>query len=367
MNEQELQQVIESFAPASLQESWDNSGWNVNLHPENIRGVLVCLDVTPEAVEAARQAGCSVIVSHHPLLFRAVKRIDADREPGRCLSALLSAGISLYCAHTSADSTLGGINTWLAGAFGLVNARPLEPQDVRLCKLAVTVPEDDAPRIRQALSNAGAGSLGEYTDCTFSVTGTGTFRPSAAAHPAIGTARELATVREVRIEALVEEPRAAAAANAVRRAHPYEMPAIDIYRLESTDQGRSGLGAAGDLKEQVTLADFAARVKQALGISTLRVAGSLDSMVRRVGVCGGAGHDLITAAEKSGCDVFVTGELRHNSYYDYDIALIEAGHYHTEKCFVDIMCDALRMSEPVIQYKVDVRGFHELGRPYIDY
>lgn len=365
MNTEELQQAIERFAPSALQESWDNTGWNVNLHNENIRGIMVCLDATPEAVEAAARANCQVVVSHHPLLFKAVKDIDSRRMPGRSLAALIAAGISLYCAHTSADSTQGGINTWLGQELGLRSLRPLEPQAVKLFKLAVTVPAGDAEKVRQALSAAGAGSLGEYTDCTFSVAGTGRFRPAAGARPTIGQAGVLETVSEIRIEALVAEPLVAGAVAAVGRAHPYEMPAIDVYPLRNTDCGKSGLGAVGDLPEPMPLSRFAELVKRKLETGPLAVSGDPGTSVRRVGLCGGAGSSLIADAEREGCDVFLTGELHHNDFCDHDIALIAAGHYDTEKCFLKIMQNALQMCEPVIQYKVDVRVFTD-GRPYID-
>lgn len=367
MNTTELQAAIESFAPPSLQESWDNSGWNVNLHNENIRGVMICLDVTPEVVRAAADAGCQVVVSHHPLLFHAVRCVDTADPVSRCLSDLCREGISLYCAHTSADSTLGGINTWLGRTLGLKNTRPLVPQDVALCKMVVTVPPDQAETVRAALAKAGAGTLGAYSDCSFTASGEGRFRPSAAAHPAIGTAGVLETVAEERIEVLIPEALVAEATKAVLAVHPYEMPALDVYPLKNADDGKSGLGVAGDLEEPVTLREFAARVKEKLSAGVLHISGDLEAEVTRAGICGGSGHSLVSAAQAAGCDVFLTGELRHESYFGSRIPLIEAGHYDTEKCFVNILCEALQMSAPVIQYKVEVRAFCGDGRPYIDY
>lgn len=366
MNTVELQAAVERAADPALQEAWDNSGWNINLHNTDIQAVMVCLDCTPAVVEEASSLGCGVVVSHHPLLFHGVKKIDSAHMPGRAAASLISHGISLYCAHTSCDSAPAGINAWLASALGLESWRPLRPAPVSFYKMAVTVPPADAGQVREAMIRAGAGSLGRYDSCTFSSAGTGTFRPLAGADPALGTPGRLLKTEEIRIEALVPETLVPAVQAAVEAVHPYEMPAVDFLDLAHV-KTPAGLGAVGDLKEAVSLQDFLARVKQTLSCGTLRFSGSPDRKIRRVGICGGAGHDLAEDARKAGCDVFLTGELRHNLYLDYDMALIEAGHYDTEKCFIEIMTEALRMSEPVIQYKVAVYGFTGRERPYTDY
>lgn len=365
MTTRELQRAIESLADPALQEDWDNTGWNINLH-NDIRAVMVCLDCTQAVVAQAAEKGCGAIISHHPLLFHPLRKIDSAKMPGRVIADLMRHQISLYCAHTSCDSAAGGINTWLGRTLGLENTQPLRPCAAKMYKMSVTVPAAAADAVRSAMTDAGAGAFGLYDNCTFSSAGRGTFRPLPGANPALGTPGQTEEVAEIRIEALVGVSRLAAVQKAVRLAHPYEVPAVDVWELEDVRGRREGLGIAGSLSSPVTLAQFLQRVREKLDCGMLRFSGDPAAKIVRVGICGGGGHDLIADAVKAGCDVFLTGELRHNSYLDYDIALVEAGHYDTEKCFVQIMADTLRMSEPVIQYKVAVHGFAGRERPYID-
>lgn len=363
MNTQQLGSIIESFAPLCLQESWDNSGYNVDLHNDNIERILLCLDVTLPVVREAQERGCGAIISHHPLLFRPVKTIDAARFPGSVLAELVKAGISLYCAHTTMDSAACGLNTYVADLLGLVDTKPLSPVDSSMQKIRVTVPTAYAGRVRNALFSAGAGSGTGYSDCSFTSNGMGTFRPLPGANPFIGSVGELESVEECMIEAVVPAAHADAAIQAVQQAHPYEVPAIELHPVRTILPSQDGLGRVGRLEHPMELRAFASRVKDALQAPAVTVTGECSS-VCVVAVCTGAGASEIGAARAAGADVFVTGEAKHNEFVEASMPLIAAGHYDTEKWFTEALRAALQQSELAVQYKIDICMSEDMQRPY---
>lgn len=365
MNTKDLARMIESFAPLALQEEWDNSGYSVDLGTSKIHKVLLCLDCTAQIVQEAKERQCEVIISHHPLLFRAVKRVDASGFPGSVVTKLVQAGISLYCAHTTMDSSPAGINSYVAGMLGIRNPAPLVPAaPAGMYKIAVTVPGSHVKSVRDALFDAGAGTLGSYCDCSFSIPGEGTFRAMPGASPFIGSEGSFEEVDEVMLQVLVPAHAKNAALDAVRRTHPYEMPAADLYRVEALHDSRAGLGAAGDLEKPVPLGEFAQHVRNTLVCPEVRFSGDPKKEVRRAAVCTGAGSDLVREALGAGADVLVTGEVKHNVFVEDEIPLIEAGHYDTEKWFVDAMRQALQKCGLNIQYKVDICVSRDMQRPY---
>ncbi len=365
-NVDEIKRAIERIAPPEYAADWDNCGFQVNLHNET-EGVLVCLDVTEDIIEEAREKGCGLIVSHHPLLFKGIKRVDSRSYHGGCIAGLTACGISLYSAHTSADSAPRGINMYIAELLGLKNARFLLPEvRERFYKVAVAVPVENADDIRATLIAAGAGRLGNYSGCSLSIDGMGSFMPDEAANPHIGNTGVQEFVEETWIQALVAEGDLTAVLAALRRAHPYEEPAIDVFCLNGPEFVKSGSGVMGELDGAVCAAEFLQRLKTALGTDSVRFSGDLDMMVRRIALCGGAGGDFISCAESAGADIYITGEIKHNQYYETGMALCEAGHFDTESCFVRMMADGLQNAADTLQYKLNVIISDIMRRPFVN-
>ncbi|GAA3692343.1 Nif3-like dinuclear metal center hexameric protein [Gordonia hankookensis] len=328
-------EVLDRAYPRRLAESWDSVGPVCGDPTEPVGSVLVCVDVTEGVVDMAVESGAQMVVAHHPLLLRGVDSVAADTVKGRLIHRLIRSGIALFTAHTNADSARPGVSDALAELLGLVDTVPIEPKPTApLDKWVVMVPEGNAEQVSEAMFAVGAGSIGEYRDCSWSVVGTGQFEAQDAANPAIGIIGERTRVDEDRIEMVAARGLRAAVLAALRGAHPYEEPAFDILELAETP-GAMGLGRFGRLATPTTVRGFAERVAECLGSpSGVRVAGDPDARVELVAVCGGAGDSLLDTVTAVGADVYLTGDLRHHpadeSRRRGGPALVDAGHWATE-------------------------------------
>ncbi len=327
---------LDAAYPPRLAESWDAVGLVCGDPADTVASALVCVDVTEAVVDAALESGADLIVAHHPLLLRGVETVAASTPKGRLIHRLIAGGCALYSAHTNADKVRGGVSDALADLLGVHDTRPLapEPHD-RLDKWVVMVPEGSAEQVTEALFRAGAGALGDYTDCLWSVVGTGQFRPAPGAAPAIGAIGELTRVDEERVETVAPRHRRSEVLAALRAAHPYEEPAFDVFAQAAIDSD-IGLGRIGTLSAPMSLREFVAHAARVLPAAPwgIRAAGDPDAAVRTVAVCGGAGDSLIGAATAAGADVYLTGDLRHHVVDEAlragSPALVDAGHWATE-------------------------------------
>ena len=300
--------------PRATAQSWDAVGLVAGDPAQRVRKAMFAVDPTAVVVDEAIAWGADLLVTHHPLLLRAVHSVAADTFKGALLHRLIRAGVALHVAHTNADAAAGGVAEALAEAVGLVDLVPLEADAAEaIDKHIIYVPVDHAEAVIDALAAAGAGQIGEYSRAAWTMTGTGTFTPSAAAHPAIGTAGVVERVAEARVEMVAPRRLRAAVVAAMRAAHPYEEPAFDVLEL-ATQRGPTGIGRVGRLAEPITLHAFGARVAAALQPTAqgVRVAGELEAMVSRVAVVGGSGDSLFDAVRASGADVYLTADLRHH-------------------------------------------------------
>lgn len=343
--------AIERFAPADLAFDWDRIGLKVG-HPDwPVRHVVVALTVTPSVIELAVQSGAEMIVSHHPVIWEPLADLRADNV--RASSALELAGRRIACAsaHTNLDIVAGGVNDVLADMLGLVNRRPLLPvPQNRQVKLVTFVPESHLAAVRNAVCEAGAGIIGNYSYCSFSVGGTGTFLPNESASPFSGTRGQVNEEPERRFEALVPKARLTVVLDALKKVHPYEEPAYDIVCLENHDPN-VGIGVWGELTESVALGVFAERVRASLALSYVQVLGDTAGKVRSVGVLGGSGGKEI-AAVPDDVEVYVTGDVGYHdalSAVQRGLAVIDAGHSGTERCIVPVLAHRLREYLPNVQ------------------
>lgn len=334
--------LLERRYPPSTAESWDAVGLVTGDPSQPVRRVLFAVDPVAAVVDEATGWDADLVVTHHPLLLRPVHSIAATTFKGALLHRLVRSGTALYTAHTNADAAAGGVNDALAAALGLVGTVPLHPAPAEaLDKHVVFVPVADAERLVDALAAAGAGAIGEYTRCAWTSTGEGTFTPSDAASPTIGSAGEPSHVVEARVEMVAPRRLRSSVVAAMRAAHPYEEPAFDVLELASWP-GSTGTGRVGTLAEPTTLRAFAATVAAALPatVQGVRFAGDPDGRVERVAVVGGSGDSFFDAVRAAGVDAYVTADLRHHPTSELRERathegsstpyLVDAAHYASE-------------------------------------
>jgi dinuclear metal center YbgI/SA1388 family protein len=338
-------EYLEQFAPRQLAAEWDNVGLLLGDPAGAVDRLMTCLTLTPETAGEAVASGAQLVVSHHPVLFRPVQRLTSATPEGRTLLSLLRAGVAVYSPHTSFDNTRGGINDVLARRLGLTEVGPLRrTPGPRQYKVVVFVPDSDLARVSDAMFGAGAGQIGQYSQCSFRLPGTGTFFGSEAANPTIGQKGRREEVSEWRLEVVCPEGYLDQVLQAMRRAHSYEEPAHDVYALKSPSA--AGEGRLGRLAGPMPLRDLAGRVKEVLNAGLVQAVGDPQRPVQRVALACGAGGELLTDAVRSRADVFLTGELRFHDYLAAQaqgLALLLPGHFATERCGVEEL--AIRLQE----------------------
>lgn len=361
--------IIEERFPPSLAETWDNVGLQAGDPDVRIDKMLVALDPTEEVIQEAQSRGIGLILSHHPLIFKPLSTLREDRPAGCLMASLIRRGIALYAAHTNLDSGQNGVNDLLTRLMGLIDPEVLSPSAEKLFKLVVFVPQTHLDPVREAVCKNGAGWIGNYSDCTFSLRGQGTFLPLQGSQPFIGAPGELARVDECRLETIVPSHLLTAVLQAIKESHPYEEPAYDIYPLAGP-KGPWGLGRVGDLPQPVNLEEFAGRVKNVLQVSPVKIAGDPQMLISRVAVCGGAGASLIAEAWKKGAQCLVTGDLKYHEARDaaaIGLSVIDAGHFATEHGVLGLLANDLRREFSVRGFDIDVFTSAVEKEPWIYY
>lgn len=341
----EITQFLDSIAPPGLAEDYDNVGLMVGDPSQQIKRIMVCMDVTQAVASEAAKKKVDLIVSHHPLIFKALKKISTHDVKGKIIYELIKNNISVYAAHTNLDIAREGVNDCLAERLGLVALENLKDyRQEKLYKLVVFVPPESIDGVRDALTEAGAGWIGNYSSCTFMTPGTGTFKPLDGTNPYIGSVGKLEKVEEIRLETVVPHDRLQSVVQAMLDAHPYEEVAYDIYSLD-LERSALGLGRVGMLERTVTLEEFARSVKERLGAGSVRVI-SHDTCkpIKRVGVFCGSFDGGLTALKAKHVDVLVTGDVKYHTAVDaleMGLSLIDAGHFPTEKVIIDSLIKRL--------------------------
>jgi dinuclear metal center YbgI/SA1388 family protein len=343
---------LESFAPPSLAAEWDNVGLLLGERSAVVERVMTCLTVTPESAAEAVEAKAQLIVTHHPILFRGVKRLTDTTAEGRIVLALARADVAVYSPHTAFDNTRGGINESLAERLLLRDLVALRRRDeARQCKLVVFVPDKDLPRVSDALFNAGAGHIGQYGECSFRLAGTGTFFGSDATNPTVGQKGRREEVAEWRLEVICPERQVDAIVAAMRRAHSYEEPAFDVYPLRPPPSPL-GEGRLGSLPQPLPLRELAQRIRASLHSGPVQMVGEPDRPVQRVAIVCGAGGELLGDAVRARADVLLTGEMRFHDYLAaraQGMALLLPGHYATERFGVEELARRLQAEWPALR------------------
>jgi dinuclear metal center YbgI/SA1388 family protein len=352
---------LEQFAPARLAEPWDNVGLLWGDPGASVQRVMTCLTVTPQSAAEAIREQASLIVSHHPVLFREVKKIRADLPETGYLWDLARAGIAIASPHTAFDNTQDGINDILCRRLGLVDVTPLRPLTTSLggCEIAPTsfkvvvfTPAAERAAISSAAFAAGAGRIGAYEECSFAIPGEGTFFGTEEANPSVGERGRRTAVNELRLEFLCRAAKLADVLASIRASHSYEEPAIDVYPLhdiEGNGTPSAGAGRIGHSSLAHGLDEFAAFAGRALGGIPVAVVGDPNRPVRRVAVACGAGDDFLKDAARAGADALLTGEARFHRALEAEalgIGLLMAGHYATERPGIEVLADKLAAAFP---------------------
>lgn len=324
--------IINKIAPPALAESWDNPGLQIGDPAANVSRIMVALDPNPDVINSAISASCQLLVTHHPLIFKPLKSISTTTAQGTIIQKAIKAGLSIISMHTNYDIANGGLNDLLAGKIGLSDCLPLRvTTTTQLVKLVVFVPAEQAEELRLAMFPFTA-LQGKYRDCSFSVSGTGTFTPLEGAKPYLGVVGDFTKVPEERLELLLERTQLAKAIKVMLDVHPYQEPAFDLYPLLN-DSEKFGLGRIGRLPEPIILAKYAGQLKKILAASSLRYVGDPDAKISKVALCSGSGASLLNEAVRAGADVLVTGDVKYHEAREAEnlgICLIDAGHFSTE-------------------------------------
>lgn len=323
---------IESFAPPSLQESYDNSGLQVGHPSMEITGTLITLDVTEAVLEEAIAKQYNLIIAHHPVTLSGIKRLTGQSVAERVLMMAVKNDLAIYAAHTNLDSVSGGVSSVLADKIGLINQRILEPKSHLLVKLVTFVPQKQAQEVRQALFDAGAGKIGDYDQCSYNVNGEGTFRGGEKTHPFAGESGLLHTEPEVRIETIMPDHLQNKVLQALLAAHPYEEPAYDLIALKN-QWNSIGFGIIGELPEPMPVQTFLQELKRRTNTDCIRYTETEKAEVRTIAVCGGSGSFLLKQAIKHRADVLVTGDFKYHQFFEGEkkIMITDIGHYESEQ------------------------------------
>lgn len=333
----EVLQYLEEIAPLSLQESYDNSGLIVGDSDAELTGILICLDSTEAVVKEAILTGCNLIIAHHPIVFSGLKRFTGSNYVERTIIAAIKNDIAIYAAHTNLDNIANGVNKMIADKLGLINTKILAPKKQLLKKLIVFCPFDHASKVRQALFEAGAGSIGNYDECSFNSDGTGTFRPGTQAKPFIGNEGNTSFAEETKIEVIIESHLQNKILTALFKSHPYEEVAYDLIPLENYHQN-IGSGMIAELSSEMEEMAFLDHVKKVMKVGSLRFTPLIGQKVAKVALCGGSGSFLLNEAKAAGAQVFITSDFKYHQFFDAEDSLVIAdiGHFESEQYTMDL-------------------------------
>jgi dinuclear metal center YbgI/SA1388 family protein len=334
---------LESLAPASLQEEYDNSGLLTGSPNTDLRGVLVALDCTEDVIEEAISLGCNLIVTHHPIIFKGLKKLTGQNYVERTVIKAIKNDIAIYAIHTNLDNVYLGVNKKIAEVIGLQNLKVLAPKKDTLTKLVTFIPKDSTEVVMTALHQAGAGNIGKYKNCSFLTAGTGRFTPTGGSSPYVGKQNEMETVDEIRAEVIFPGHLEANIMTALRQAHPYEEIAFYLTRLENENQ-EVGAGMIGELEHAMEPLIFLQHLKRTLNTSCVRYTSPTGKNIKRVALCGGAGSFLLSQAIAKGADAYVSADFKYHEFFDGNgkIMIADVGHYESEQFTKELLVAVIK-------------------------
>lgn len=339
--------ILEELAPLDYAENFDNVGLLVGQNDTEVTGILVTLDTLENVVEEAIQKNCNLIVSFHPIIFSGLKKITGANYVERTVIKAIQHGIAIYSMHTALDNSNKGVNAKICEILGLQDTRILIPQTGTIKKLTTYIPKAHAEALRNALYAAGGGQIGNYSNCSFSLEGTGSYKANQGADPYMGTVGKIHYEQEIQIGITYQKAFESNILAALFGNHPYEEIAYEIQTLENSNQ-HIGMGMYGNLEKPLTEEAFFEFIKKKMHVSCIRHSAFLGRKINKVAVLGGSGSFAISAAKSVNADVFVTSDLKYHQFYEAEskILLADIGHYETEQFTKDLLVDYLTKKIP---------------------
>jgi dinuclear metal center YbgI/SA1388 family protein len=343
----ELIKAITVFAAPELQEDYDNAGLLTGSPDWECKGILCTLDVTVEVVREAVHKNCNLIVAHHPVIFKGLKQLTGKNYVEQVVIEAIKCEVAIYAAHTNLDNVLMGVSGKMAALLNLKEVRVLQPKPKMLRRLITFAPVDKAEAVRQAVFDAGAGHIGNYSECSFNSQGTGTFKAGEGADPYVGEIGVRHEEKETKIEIVYPFYLETQVVKALLDHHPYEEVAYDIFTMENVHYGM-GAGVIGSLEQPLSEKEFLKLVRDTFKIGAIRHTPFTGKMIKKVALCGGAGSFLTRTAIRVGADVYLTGDVKYHEFFDAEgkLLLADIGHYESEQYTIDLLHDLLVQKFP---------------------
>ena len=358
----QLTAYLEERFPLYLQEDYDNSGLQLGDPNMEVTRALVALDCTEAIVDEAIETSSNVILVHHPILFKGIKRIGVSTEIERILRRCIKHDIAIYAIHTNLDNHIEGVNAKIAETIGLTQCRILQPRQNTLYKLVVYTPIDSEEKVHQAICAAGAGNIGNYYNCGYATHGTGTFTPNEKANPTIGEAHVPTRLEEAKMEYLLEKNNIGAVLSAMKAAHPYEEVAYDLIALENRNT-QVGSGMIGQLPTPIDELEFLSHLKKAFNCGVIKYTALQRKPIRNVALCGGAGSFLLPQAIQQHADIFISGDFKYHEFFGAEnkIVIADIGHYESEQYTSALLVEIIREKFPTFAVQLTANNTNPIN------
>jgi dinuclear metal center YbgI/SA1388 family protein len=355
MKIKEITQYLESLAPISSQESYDNSGLLVGSSEDEVSSVLISLDCTEEIIQEAIDRNCQMVISHHPIVFSGLKKFNGKNYVERTIIKAIKSNIAIYAIHTNLDNYRHGVNAEISRRLNLQNTKILAPKQNVLFKLVTYVPEEAKDQVMHAMFEAGAGHIGNYSNCSYSGLGEGTFLPNDDAHPSSGEKGKLSRNPEYKVEVLVNGHRKNQVYGAMLDAHPYEEVAHEWIAIANKNQDE-GAGMVGELLHEMSENEFLTTLKNTFQCGVIRHTALRNKPIKRVAVCGGSGGFLLSNAKQEKADIFITADYKYHEFFDAEgqIIIADIGHFESEQFTTHLLGDILTKKFP--NFAVNLTG-----------
>jgi len=343
----EIISMFEKLAPSVLQEGYDNAGLLTGDASWDCNAVLCTLDCTEEIVNEAIAKNCNLIVAHHPIIFGGLKRITGRNYVEKTIIKAIKHDIAIYAIHTNLDNIIDGVNSRIADKIGLSNRKILSHKSSILKKLFTFVPLEHVNAVKDAIFSAGAGHIGNYSECSFSHEGMGTFKGEEGTNPFVGEPGKRHEEKEMKLEVIFPGWLQEKVVSALIKSHPYEEVAYDVISLDNVHQG-IGAGVIGDLASPMKEEEFLALLKKQFGLKIVRHTRFLQKQITKVAVCGGAGSFLVSKALSSGAQAYITADMKYHEFFDANDKMIicDIGHYESEQFTIDLLAEHLQQKFP---------------------
>jgi len=351
---------LEKIAPLSLQENYDNAGLIVG-NPENeFVAAILSIDTTEDVIQEAINRGANMVISHHPIVFAGLKKLNGKNYIERTIIKAIKNDIAIYAVHTNIDNVAVGVNAKICEKLNLVNTSILAPKKGELKKLVSFIPTEHIEKVRQAVFSAGAGHIGNYDSCSYNIEGTGSFKALNGANPYVGDVDKLHFESETRFETVFPAHKQSNVISALLKNHPYEEVAYDIYPLDNI-YDKIGAGMIGELEKPISEKEFLDKIKKVFNVNCIRHTQFLDKNIVKVAVCGGSGSFLLGKAMSKSADIFITGDFKYHQFFDAEnqILIADIGHYESEQFTKELFYDILTKKFPnfafIFQKRIKIR------------